>query len=361
MLKGVGFVLMMLLATASLAWSDAKMPTADIKGGKDHPLVGRFKGSFLVSAGSKEFDEVILPLAPLKAVEDKRDVHNNIVFKPEQAKQLEGRRTRLVYINPQGTTPLEVVRNYELELKKKGGAVLFQCAKEECGGAPDRSSSGGGGKMSLAMSLWPEENIKEEAFSNGNCAQTSRINDQRFMTVEMNSGNAYVAVHTFLVKDDLYCKAFNDLTVAVVDVVEVRQMEEKMVVVPAEEMADSIASKGSIALYGIYFAFNKADLQPESAATLAQIAKLMQGDPQLKVLVVGHTDTVGGYQPNLDLSKRRAESVVQALAASHGIARNRMQPVGVSYACPVASNANEEGRSKNRRVALVKLEEGAAP
>jgi outer membrane protein OmpA-like peptidoglycan-associated protein len=361
MFKRVAMVLLLMLASASLSWADAKMPTSDIKGRKDHPLVGRFKGSLLVSASSREFDEVVLPLAPLKAVEDKRDRHNNTLFKPEQAQTIEGRRTRLVYINPAGTSPLEVIRNYELELKKKGGVVLYQCAREECGGAPDRSSSGGGGDMSLAMLLWPEENIKDEAFSNGNCAQTSRINDQRFMTVELNGGSTFVAVHTFLVNDDLYCKAFNDLTVAVVEIIESLRMEEKMVVVKAEEMADAIANQGSIALYGIFFAFNKADLQPESEATLVQMAKLMQADPQLKVLVVGHTDTVGGYQSNLDLSKRRAEAVVQALAATHGIARNRLQPVGVSFASPVASNATEEGRAKNRRVALVKLEEGTTP
>ncbi len=359
--KRIVMVLMLLLATVSLAWADAKMPTADIKGSKDHPLVGRFKGSFLVSANSKEFDEVVLPLAPLKAVEDKRDRHNNILFTPQQAKTVEGRRTRLVYINPPGTSPLEVVRNYEQELSKKGGTVLFQCAKEACGGAPDRSSSGGGGDMSLAMLLWPEESVKDEAFSNGSCAQTSRINDQRFTTVELNGGSTYVSIHTFLVNDDLYCKAFNDHTVAVVDIIEARKMEEKMVVVKAEEMADAIANQGSIALYGIYFAFNKADLQPESEATLGQIAKLLQKDPQLKVLVVGHTDSVGGYQSNLDLSKRRAEAVVQALSTSHGIARNRLQPVGASFACPVASNASDEGRAKNRRVALVKLDEGVTP
>jgi outer membrane protein OmpA-like peptidoglycan-associated protein len=73
----------------------------------------------------------------------------------------------------------------------------------------------------------------------------------------------------------------------------------------------------------------------------------------LKLLVVGHTDNVGSYGFNMDLSQRRAAAVVAALAGRFGIARDRLSPVGVSYASPVASNRAEEGRAKNRRVELV--------
>jgi len=69
--------------------------------------------------------------------------------------------------------------------------------------------------------------------------------------------------------------------------------------------------------------------------------------------VVGHTDNVGTFEFNMDLSQRRAASVVQILTSKLGIEPKRLTPVGVSFASPVASNRTEEGKSKNRRVQLV--------
>ena len=75
----------------------------------------------------------------------------------------------------------------------------------------------------------------------------------------------------------------------------------------------------------------------------------------LRLLIVGHTDTQGSYDYNADLSRRRAESAVTSLVKDYGIARERLFPVGVSFASPIASNQTEEGRAKNRRVELVKF------
>jgi OmpA-OmpF porin, OOP family len=69
--------------------------------------------------------------------------------------------------------------------------------------------------------------------------------------------------------------------------------------------------------------------------------------------VVGHTDNVGNFDSNTELSKRRAQAVVSKLEANYGIDKKRLTPVGVSYACPVAPNTTEDGRAKNRRVELV--------
>jgi outer membrane protein OmpA-like peptidoglycan-associated protein len=73
----------------------------------------------------------------------------------------------------------------------------------------------------------------------------------------------------------------------------------------------------------------------------------------MKVLVVGHTDNVGTFAFNTDLSQRRAAAVVNALATRFAIPRDRLTPFGVSFGAPVASNRTEEGRAKNRRVELV--------
>lgn len=344
---------LMLLATTASGLADATIPTADKEGSKDNPLLKRYEGSFIVAYEFKEYDEFTVPLSRLEPVEGKNDQHNNRYYEPKEKKTLEGRRTRLVYLLPENRAPLEVLRNYQEEIKSKGGQVLFECKAEECGGDPDRSSSGGGGDMSLSMYLFPEERITDPDFSNGHCVMTGQIADQRYTAAELPESSGYVSVLTYTLKDDLYCKAFNGRTIAVVDILEAKEREQKMVTVKAEEMAKELATTGSIALYGIYFDFNKADIKPESAPTLEQIAKLLSDNGSLKLLVAGHTDNVGSFSFNMDLSQRRAEAVVTELVSKYGIDRNRLMPVGVSFACPVAPNTIEEGRAKNRRVELV--------
>jgi outer membrane protein OmpA-like peptidoglycan-associated protein len=74
----------------------------------------------------------------------------------------------------------------------------------------------------------------------------------------------------------------------------------------------------------------------------------------LKVYIVGHTDNVGIFDYNMSLSQRRAKSVVYQLIQSYGIAPERLKPAGAGMIAPVASNDDETGRSKNRRVEIVK-------
>ena len=120
-------------------------------------------------------------------------------------------------------------------------------------------------------------------------------------------------------------------------------------------MASSLQDTGRVALYGIYFDFNKADVKPESAATLQQIARLLGSDTALKLVVTGHTDNVGSFETNRALSERRARAVVGELVTHYSISGERLFPFGVSFAAPAASNDTEEGRAKNRRVELVRM------
>jgi outer membrane protein OmpA-like peptidoglycan-associated protein len=353
-MKRFGFALAgLLLAGAALA--DATIPKADIPGAKDSPLIGRFAGSFIVSQENRDFDELKLPLGPLKPIADtaKRDAYNNIVFEPTKSKALEGKRSHIVYVLPANVSPLQAVRNYQNDATAKGGKTLFECKSPDCGGDGTRSSDGGGGDQSLAMILTSEDKIKDKAFTNGSCAQTSRTGEQRYAALELPKSNAFVSVLAYTIGDTTYCKALENRTIVVVDVLELKAMEQKMVTVKAEEMAQSITTNGRVALYGLYFDSGKADVKPESKDTLEQIAKLLTGTPTLKLLVVGHTDNVGEFATNTELSKRRAEAVINLLASQYKADRKRLTPVGVSFASPIAPNTSEDGKAKNRRVELV--------
>jgi OOP family OmpA-OmpF porin len=121
----------------------------------------------------------------------------------------------------------------------------------------------------------------------------------------------------------------------------------------AKLMAEGIGSTGHVALYGIYFDFNKSDVKPESDPTLQEISKLLSNNPNLKIFIVGHTDNVGGVDYNMKLSQARAEAVMKALTTKYKVNPQRLKAYGVGQMAPVASNKTEDGRAKNRRVELV--------
>jgi outer membrane protein OmpA-like peptidoglycan-associated protein len=106
--------------------------------------------------------------------------------------------------------------------------------------------------------------------------------------------------------------------------------------------------------YGIYFDFAQATLKPESAPVLKEIAQALKNNPDWKLTVEGHTDNIGGDAYNLDLSKRRALAVKEALVAQYDIAPDRLANDGFGASRPVESNDTLEGRARNRRVELVR-------
>jgi outer membrane protein OmpA-like peptidoglycan-associated protein len=131
-----------------------------------------------------------------------------------------------------------------------------------------------------------------------------------------------------------------------------RQAMQQDVVANAEALKNGLAESGHAEIQGIFFDFNKSEVKPESQPALQEVVKLLQGSPALKVWVVGHTDNVGTADFNVTLSNARAAAVVKALVAA-GIDARRLTPHGDGPYAPVATNATDEGRAKNRRVELV--------
>ena len=109
----------------------------------------------------------------------------------------------------------------------------------------------------------------------------------------------------------------------------------------------------------VHFQFDSATLRPESTPVIDQVAATLLGHPEIgRVEVQGHTDATGGAAYNLDLSQRRAEAVVAALVA-RGVAPERLVARGYGFTRPIADDATEEGRARNRRVEFQVLEHAA--
>ena len=102
----------------------------------------------------------------------------------------------------------------------------------------------------------------------------------------------------------------------------------------------------------IYFDVNKTEVKPAMRERLSQIARALATVPDRHVLVEGHTDSTGGDDYNLKLSRLRAESVRSILVAG-GVSPDRIESQGYGKTRPVASNASASGRAQNRRVEIV--------
>lgn len=126
-------------------------------------------------------------------------------------------------------------------------------------------------------------------------------------------------------------------------------------VASATSLATQIKRTGRVVVYGIHFAFDKADIVKGSSAVLAEVAKVLRDDPALRLRIEGHTDNVGDAAYNRDLSQRRADAVKNYLVSKFAIAPDRLTTQGFGPDRPVASNTTSQGRYKNRRVELVRI------
>ncbi len=105
----------------------------------------------------------------------------------------------------------------------------------------------------------------------------------------------------------------------------------------------------TIELKNVFFAFNKADLLPESYPELNKVAEFLKDNPTVEIELSGHTDDIGSDTYNMELSDKRANSAKTYIVAQ-GIAESRMRAKGYGETKPIAPNTEDWGREKNRRV-----------
>lgn len=123
----------------------------------------------------------------------------------------------------------------------------------------------------------------------------------------------------------------------------------------SSDTRSKLITDGKLVTYGITFDVNKADVKPESYGTLKSIADVLAENPEVKVKIVGHTDSDGDDAKNMDLSRQRAESVKNEIAKNFGVDTARMTTGGAGETAPVVANDSPENKAKNRRVEFVKL------
>ena len=215
----------------------------------------------------------------------------------EKTQTLEGQKEVVSYDCGEKISMLQIARNAEAALKKAGYTVVFSGTAED---AP---------------------------------------------VVTARKGNQWMQVHSFNPGGGTF--GYHQTAVLV------KAMQQEMVA-NADAWAEEINRTGSCSIYGILFDTGKSSIQPESRECLEEVVKLLRANPTWRMQIEGHTDNVGAKAANQTLSEQRAAAVVAWLAAN-GIDKSRLTSKGFGDTAPVAENTTEEGRAKNRRVALKKL------
>jgi len=320
-----------LIALISLLFAPLLL-AEDLPGSKDPLGLKRYEGTRTTFYEEQAFNSYSLPLGKMSKTRE------GVTF--EKSKELEGKITRVTYVGNDPTrTALEVYRNYQTAIKEQGWTILWEGSEQQLCNA----------KGKIFASLWDKR--PGDTFTLSNLGG-------RYMAAQ--KGNSYLALYVVNYKAGTVTpkslQPAKGVPVVALDVIESADMEEKMVVVKADEMASTLLDQGGVNLYGFYFDTGSAALKDESGPTLDEVEKLLLADTSLRLLVVGHTDGIGGFEENIGLSKQRAASVVAALGRRVPAAAARLTPCGVGFQAPIASNSSEEGRAKNRRVALVMVE-----
>ncbi len=337
-----------LLALAIMALPASALFADEPEDWGDHPLVPRITGSEIITYRFVEFDRVTLPFGP----RDGDEFVNQYT--------LEGAHTRLTYVlrQPEVST-LQVKRAYRQGLEQAGFDIEYA----------------GSGRSELGRRFH-----SMDAFDRDRAGASRRTlgwtrgtddRDKRFLAARHHDQDVYVTALIYNNRDlepvirmdvvEVPAKEVT-LTVAAPRPAERQPVDRDEIVaahdaenLTAEEIESGIIAEGRVAVRDILFEFDSAEIIDESADALATIAEVLEQNEELELLIVGHTDNVGDFEYNLNLSMQRARAVGNWLEERHDIDGGRLQAAGAGMMAPVATNRNEDGRAQNRRVELVEI------
>lgn len=301
--------------------------SADIEGSKDYPLISRFEGSIIEFYKETKWGTYKLP------------VNEKGTLDWDNSKILEGKVVRIQYSTSIDNNSEFVLQNYKTAFKKAGFTILIAIANEELG-VSDRPHT------------WHAKYYTSDGYYT--CLNNSKFGLGVNFPIWKNN-HSFIASHGNKDGKDIYAIIYtvvgDNITLITQDIIEVEAVETGMV--SAENIAKGIQTDGHIAVYDILFETGKSDIKPESDAAIKNVADYMNTNPAKKFYIVGHTDNVGDFAANMTLSENRAKSVLNELVTKYGVKAENLKAYGVSSLAPIANNAAEEGKKKNRRVDIV--------
>lgn len=246
---------------------------------------------------------------------------------------VDGKIRRQFCAAPEGVSAYEIIKNYEKAIQLKGGEIIY-ISKDVT-------------RYKLDNGEWYY--YMRDGFAKARREHTKLVHGH-FVS---HLANKYVAGKIATAENDIFISvaAADGYYELVTVIAEPMDMDN----VTLNVLNESIADKGKIAIYDIYFDTGKSEVKNESNSALAIIVNYLKENSDKKFIIVGHTDNTGDFNANVTLSKDRAKAVIEKLVTEYGVEQAQLIPYGVGSVSPQMSNATDEGKARNRRVELVEF------
>ncbi len=242
---------------------------------------------------------------------------------------IDGRLERIVLRIDSGAPTFELARIFRDLLRRQGYSELLHCSARGCGGFDFRAG----------LDVVPAPDIYID------------LRDFHFVAAERYGEQTHYAA--------LLISRSAAAGFAQIDVVSgaARLPPAAVAAGPASgspaSVRQQLESEGRAVLESLEFASGSPDLSPDQYDQLSELAAYLEANPDSRILLVGHTDSKGSRDVNVELSRLRAESVVARLTERHGVDPERISAQGIGFFAPRATNSTAEGRQLNRRVEAV--------
>ncbi len=259
---------------------------------------------------------------------------------------MEGAITRQAWrVDARGLTPLQIILPLRDQLVTAGYDLAFECDAAACGGFDFR--------FGVEVLPGPNMYVNITRFYALTALRGHAHAPAEAVTILASSTGEAAYVQIITAKTEFDRDAVVPVT-GFLDANEETKTPEVPTIAP-DSMADHLTSNGRVVLSDLEFAPGTSDLGPGPFASLTTLAGLLEAQPQLRIVLVGHTDTTGDLATNIAVSRARAQSVQDRLVAQYNVDETRLDAQGMGYLAPVTSNLTEDGRHKNRRVEAVLL------
>ncbi|MFK7938583.1 MAG: OmpA family protein [Roseovarius sp.] len=250
------------------------------------------------------------------------------------ALEVEGRLLQQAWrLEAQSITTLQILSPLRDQLTADGYDILLDCSGRECGGFDFRFNT----RVLPAPDMFVD------------------LLDYRFMSLR-KADTGYASLLISRIGVTAYVQLIHvavDGGAGVSVTADARASTPRHVA--SAPVAQALVAQGSVILSDLSFQSGSSDLGEGPFKSLNELSEFLKSDPALRVALVGHTDTIGGLDPNIALSKRRARSVLERLVTQYGVPRAQLDAEGMGYLSPIAPNLDQSGREANRRVEAVLL------
>lgn len=238
-------------------------------------------------------------------------------------------------IDAAGLTTQQLLNPLIDQLKDDGFEVLFSCTDDACGGFDFR----------FATPVLPAPDMHVD-LGDYRFVATQRTIDGAVELLSLLASRSTTAGYIQIIRVGMP----ENVPVAAADAPAVRAVATPTI---TGDLAQELETNGRFVLSDLAFQTGSAQLGEDTFATLNDLATYLLANPDRRVALVGHTDSVGSLDGNIALSKRRAGSVLERLVTAYDVPRRQLDAQGMGYLAPVAANLSEEGREKNRRVEVI--------